>query len=104
MKKVLGIIVLSLFLNGNSYANAKEYKAYMCNWYTASTIFLDDCNGTNSWYKVYFPDTHPNKDLCMRDSNSIFNSPLIMEMFPDYKKLGDEMKAWVAGCDNLWRF
>ena len=76
----------------------------MCNWYTASTIFLDDCDGTNSWYKVYFPDTYPNKDVCMRESNSIFNSPLIMEMFPDYKKLGDEMKAWVAGCDNLWRY
>jgi len=81
---------------------ATSFKAYLCNWYSATTIGNDDCNGTNSWYKVYFPEEYITKETCMSKSDDIFNDPLINEMFPDYKKPGDEMKAWVAGCDNLW--
>ena len=40
----------------------------------------------------------------MKESHAIFNDPQIMEMYPDYKKPGDERKAWVAGCDNLWTY
>ena len=76
----------------------------MCGMYPAYYIFKDDCEGSNSWYKVYFPDIYTTKKECMRESDRLFNNEMILQMFPDYKKAGDEMKSWVAGCDNLWYF
>ena len=99
--KILLTFFILLF---SSSILAKDFKGYMCNWHIASVHAKDNCDGTNSWYKVYFPAKFKTKAICMAESDSTFNNPTIMEIFPDYKKPGDEIKAWVAGCDNLWTY
>ncbi len=106
-KKIIIYVVTVLFTISTFntlQAAAKSYKPFMCGMYPAYYIFKDDCEGSNSWYKVYFPDIYTTKKECMRESDRLFNNEMILQMFPDYKKAGDEMKSWVAGCDNLWYF
>jgi len=68
----------------------------------SSTLAGDNCQGTNSWYKIYFPDPYKTKEICNLQSEAIFNNNLILQIFPDYQSSGDEVKSWVSGCDNSW--
>ena len=102
MKKIFALIIIMISLNSFSYA--KEYKAFLCNYYVSSTLAGDNCQGSNSWYKIYFPDLYMTKDICNSQSEVIFNNSLILKIFPDYQSSGDEVKSWVSGCDNSWLY
>ena len=52
-------------------AAAKSYKPYLCAMYPAYFIYKDECSGSNSWYKIYFPDVYGSKQECMRGERSI---------------------------------
>ena len=59
-------ILLTFFvLFFSSSVLAKDFKGYMCNWHIASVHAKDNCDGTNSWYKVYFPAKFKTKAICM---------------------------------------
>ena len=104
--KIISIItfVLTLTKFTTGYAASKSFKPYLCAMYPAYEMYKDDCNGSNSWYKIYFPDIYNSKEICMRESDKLFNHHIILQIFPDYKKPGDEVKSWVAGCDNNWYY
>ena len=102
MKKIFFLISILIFFN--TYIHAKEYKAFLCNYFVSSTLAEDNCQGSNSWYKIYFPENYKTKNICTAQSEKIFNNDLILEIFPDYQTSGDEIKSWVSGCDDLWLF
>ena len=103
---ILVICIISLSLNPVTKLSAAStsYKPYLCAMYPAYFVYKDDCSGSNSWYKIYFPDIYSSKQECMRESNRLFNNEMILRIFPDYKKPGDEFHSWVAGCDNFWYY
>ena len=101
MRKIIYLFI-GFFLS--SGALAKDYKPFLCNYFVSSTLTYDNCLGTNSWYKIYFPDEYVSKDSCLKESEELFNNSLILEIFPDYQKSGDEIKSWISGCDNSWIF
>ena len=106
MKKLIIVIVfLSSYLAvSTSQAASKSFKPYLCAMYPAYEMYKDNCSGSNSWYKIYFPDIYVSKTACMRESDKLFNHHVILQIFPDYKKPGDEIRSWVAGCDTLWYY
>ena len=58
MRKIIYLFVV-LFLS--SGAIAQDYKPFLCNYFVSSTLAYDNCQGANSWYKIYFPDTYTSK-------------------------------------------
>jgi len=106
MKKLFIILIfLSSFITLSSpQAANKSYKPYLCAMYPAYFVYNDECSGSNSWYKIYFPDIYGSKQECLRESDRLFNNEMILNIFPDYKKPGDEIRSWVAGCDNYWYY
>jgi len=101
MRKII-YLFMGLFLS--SGAMAQDYKPFLCNYFVSSTLAYDNCQGANSWYKIYFPYTYASKDRCLVESEELFNNSLILEIFPDYQKSGDEIKSWISGCDTEWIF
>tara|TARA_B100001093_G_C26669163_1_gene945418 strand:- start:591 stop:899 length:309 start_codon:yes stop_codon:yes gene_type:complete len=102
MKKIFAVI--SILISLNVQLQAKEYKSFLCNHFVSYTLAGDNCQGTNSWYKIYFPDNYKTKEICYSQSEQIFNNSLIINIFPDYQNSGDEIKSWISGCDNLWMY
>ena len=106
MKKIILILycLFSILTVTSTQAASKSFKPYLCAMYPAYEMYKDNCNGSNSWYKIYFPDIYSTKQACMRESDKLFNHHVILQIFPDYKKPGDEVRSWVAGCDTLWYY
>ena len=106
--KIISIItfVLTLTKFTTGYAANKSFKPYLCAMYPAFEMYKDDCNGSNSWYKIYFPDIYNSKEICMRESDKLFNHHIILQIFLTIKNL--EMKlnrgsqdAIIIGIINL---
>lgn len=93
-------LLIGLFFS--TAVQSKEYKPFLCNYFVSSTLANDNCQGQNSWYKIYFDISYNSKNACLSGSDSLFNDDLIMTIFPDYLKSGDEIKSWVSGCDTAW--
>jgi hypothetical protein len=101
MRKIICLFCGILF---STSALAKDYKPFLCNYFVSSTLAKDNCQGVNSWYKVYFPDEYASKASCLRESEALFTNSLILEIFPDYQQSGIEIKSWISGCDSKWIF
>lgn len=101
--RIISILLVLMFIGlGINSAQSKEFKPFLCNYFVSSALANDNCQGQNSWYKVYFDIPYQDKASCMTGSDELFNDDLIMTIFPDYLHSGDEVKSWISGCDDVW--
>ena len=103
MKKISILLAFLLSISFSSIAFSKEYKLYVCDFFVAFNLAKDECEGSNSWYKIYFDnEKYSSKDSCLSGSNEWVNGPIMTRMFPE----GDPSQpgSWIYGCDTLWKY
>ena len=98
--KVKKFLILLLLVPSLSWGQG--YKAFVCNYYASNAIAGKQCDGTNSFWKIYF-DTSPysTKEICTSKSEESLNaSKLFDDMFPEVHP--DYGTWWIIGCDENW--
>lgn len=94
--------ILIIFLLIPNLIFAKGYRPFVCNYHVSSVIAGKQCDGTESYWKIYFPTTpYLSKEACSLESEQVFNkNKLFNDLFPEFHP---EYGAWwMIGCDENW--
>jgi len=78
------------------------YRPFVCNYYVSTAIAGKQCDGSDSYWKIYFPTTpYPTKDQCSLESELTFNeNKLFNDLFPEFHP--EYGTWWIIGCDENW--
>ena len=94
--------LLALLLLIPSLSWGQGYKPFVCNYYVSTAIAGKQCDGSDSYWKIYFPITpYPTKEQCSLESEQTFNeNKLFNDLFPEFHP--EYGPWWIIGCDENW--
>ena len=90
-------ITILIIVTFPSIVLAKNYKGYLCHFWTAYMVVGDEGLGGPSYYKHYYGQSFKNKTECDDHIIAFSERPDIIKKYPMY---GDNF--WFAGCDKRW--
>lgn len=95
-------VLITLFILIPTFLWGQGYRPFVCNYYVSTEIAGKQCDGSNSYWKIYFP-TPPylTKDQCSLESEKAFNeNKLFNDLFPEFHS--EYGSWWIIGCDEKW--
>ena len=95
-------VLLIIFILMPTLIWGQGYRPFVCNYYVSTVIAGKQCDGSDSYWKIYFPTTpYPTKEQCSLESERVFNeNKLFNDLFPEFHP--EYGPWWIIGCDDNW--